>query len=399
MTTMYEQKILELSKKYYEKTVALRHQFHKFPEIGFEEVKTSQTVAEELEKLGITVTRNIAKTGVVGLIKGKYPGKTVLLRADMDALNIQEEADVPYRSQVPGKMHACGHDGHTAGLLGAAMVLNELKDELKGNVKLIFQPAEENHGGAEPMITEGVLENPKVDAAFGCHLWGGIPEGEIHVKHGAAMAAPDTFAFKVIGKGGHGAMPHLAIDPVILTVQAINNMQSIISRRINPLSPAVISYGSINGGENHNVIPNEVKVTGTIRTFDKKLRYWIPKAMEETLKGVTELQGAKYTFDFTEKFPILFNDDKMTNLVQKTVAKVVGEENVKEAPEANMGGEDFAYFAEKVPSSFFFVGISKDMEKPVLHHHPEFQWDDKNLLTVMQSMAQVAVDFLNNNEQ
>lgn len=391
---MYTEKIKDLSKKYYDRVVELRHQFHMYPETGFEEVKTSQTIADELERLGIKVTRNVAKTGVVGLIEGKYPGKTVLLRADIDALPVQEEADVPYSSKVPGKMHGCGHDGHTAGLLGAAMILNELKDELKGNIKLVFQPAEECEGGAEPMIAEGVLENPKVDAAFGCHLWGNISEGQIQVKHGPAMAAPDTFMFKVIGKGGHGAMPHLAVDPVILTVQAINNMQSIVSRRINPLSPAVVSYCSLHGGGSHNVIPNEVEVVGTIRTFDSQLRSWIPKAMEDVLKGVTEYQGAKYEFKCIEGYPRLINDDKMTDLFKNSVGKIVGEVNVNEAPEPNMGGEDFAYFAQKVPSSFFFIGISKDMNNPVCHHHPEFQWDDKNLLIVSQAMAQVAVDFL-----
>ncbi|SNS61821.1 amidohydrolase [Anaerovirgula multivorans] len=394
---MHTEKIIALSKKYYGDMVELRHQFHMYPEIGFQEKRTSQTIVKVLEKLGIEFTANVAKTGVVGLIKGKHPGKTVLLRADMDALTLQEEANVSYKSQVPGRMHACGHDGHTAGLLGAAMILNELKDELRGTIKLVFQPAEEDDGGAKPMIEEGVLENPKVDAAFGCHLWGGALEGHIHVKHGAAMAAPDKFVFKVIGKGGHGAMPHLAVDSISIAVQAINNMQTIISRRINPLTPAVISFCSIHGGESHNILPNEVEVVGTIRVFNQDLRHWIPKTMEEILDGVTKPQGASYTFEYIERFPPLINDYEMTDLVGKAVEKIVGVEKVSEAPEPNMGGEDFAYFCQKVPASFFFVGISKDPKNPVCHHHPEFQWDDKNLLTVAQSMAQVAIDFLCNN--
>ncbi|AOT71488.1 M20 metallopeptidase family protein [Geosporobacter ferrireducens] len=396
---MHTERIIELSKKYYDEMVELRHQFHMYPEIGFEEKRTSETIVKVLKKLGIEFTANVAKTGVVGIIKGKCPGKTVLLRADMDALVLQEEANVPYKSRIPGRMHACGHDGHTAGLLGAAMILNELKDELKGNIKLVFQPAEENDGGAKPMIEEGILENPTVDAAFGCHLWGGTQEGHIHVKHGAVMAAPDKFTFRIIGKGGHGAMPHLAVDSISIAVQAINNMQTIVSRRINPLTPVVISFCSIHGGESHNILPNEVEVVGTVRIFDEDLRQWIPKAMEEILEGVTKSQGANYTFEYIERFPPLINDYQMTDLVSKAVGKIVGDERVSEAPEPNMGGEDFAYFCQKVPASFFFVGISKDLKNPVCHHHPEFQWDDKNLLTVAQSMAQVAVDFLCEDKQ
>ncbi len=391
---MYTERIKQLGEKYYEEMVALRHEFHMHPETGFQEVKTSKTIAKVLKELGMKVKTNVAKTGVVGLIEGKYPGKTVLLRADMDALIIQEEANVPYKSKIPNRMHACGHDGHSAGLLGAAMILNELKDELHGNIKFVFQPAEEEQGGAKPMIEEGVLEDPKVDAAFGCHLWGSIPEGDVHIKHGAMMAAPDIFRFKVIGKGGHAAIPHLSIDPVIIAVQAINNMQSIISRRINPLEPAVISYCSIHGGDNHNVIPNEVEVVGTIRTFDGDLRKWIPNAMESILKGVTESQGASYVYKYEEKFPALINDHEMTNLVSSSLSKILGEDHVFELPEPTMGGEDFAFFTQKVPSSFFFIGIAKDEEHLVSHHHPKFQWEDKNLLIIARGLSQIALDYL-----
>ena len=392
---MLESEIKELTDRYYKQVVDLRHQFHKFPETGFEEYNTSKTIAEELKKLGIEVQTNIANTGVIGLIRGKNPGKTVLLRADMDALNINEETDLPYKSQIPGKMHACGHDGHTAGLIGCAMVLNELKDYIKGNIKLMFQPAEETVGGANPMILEGILENPKVDAAFGCHLWGGVAEGKIDLRHGPTMASPDTFIFKIIGKGGHGALPHLSVDPIVIASQVINNMQTIISRRVDPLKAAVISFCSIHGGENHNVIPNEVIVSGTIRTFDKDLRAWIPKTMEKMIKGIVESNDGDYTFEYIERFPILINDKDMTDLALKSISKVIGSENVRETPDPIMGGEDFSYIAEKVPSSFYFVGISKDIDKQVIHHHPKFQWDDKNLITIMNTMSQIAVDFLN----
>lgn len=395
---MYKEKVVEFSQKNYDRIVELRHKFHMYPETAFEEFETAKTVVEELKRLNIEVSSNIAKTGVVGLIKGGYPGKTVLLRADMDALAIQEEANVPYKSRIPGKMHACGHDGHTAGLLGAAMILNEIKDELHGNVKLIFQPAEEDDGGAKPMIQEGVLENPHVDAAFGCHVWGSLKEGDIQVKHGPLMASPDKFIFKVKGRGGHAAMPHKLIDPISIVAQVISTMQTIVSRRVDPLESAVISFGSIHGGENHNVIPNEVVVTGTIRTFDQDIRKWIPKTMENILKGVTQACDASYEYQFIEHFPPLINDKNMTDLVKQSVAKIVGEDHVFEADQPSMGGEDFAFFAEAVPASFFLVGIAPDEDKPVVHHHPQFAWDDKNLLIVAQTMATVAIDFLEQNK-
>ncbi|WP_053955514.1 M20 metallopeptidase family protein [Inediibacterium massiliense] len=392
---MLTDEIKALSQKYFEKMKELRHEFHMHPELAFEEYETSRIVAEELRKLGIEVKTNIAKTGVVGLIEGKYPGKTVLLRADMDALPIDEEAEVSYKSRVKGKMHACGHDGHTAGLLGAAMILNELKDQIHGNVKLVFQPAEEDDGGAKPMIEEGVLENPKVDAAFACHLMGFVPKNHIMVKYGPMMAAPDKFVFKVIGKGGHAASPHTCVDPVMTSVQAINNMQSIISRRLNPVKPAVISFCTIHGGEGHNVIPNEVEVSGTIRTFDEEIREWIPKTMEEILKGICLGCGASYTFKLTKHFPPLINHDNMTDLVKASAQKIIGEENILIGKEPSMGGEDFAYFAQEVPSAFFFVGIAQDEQNPIQMHHPKFSWKDENLLISSQILSQISIDFLN----
>lgn len=338
---------------------------------------------------------NVAKTGVVGLIKGNYPGKTVLLRADMDALPINEEAEVEYKSRVENCMHACGHDGHMAGLLGAAMILNDMKDRIHGNVKLIFQPAEEEQGGAKPMIDEGVMDNPKVDAAFGCHLWGEMLEGEVHVKRGPIMAAPDMFKFTIKGKGGHGAVPHLSVDPIVIAGQVINNIQSIISRRVSPLESAVISFGSIHGGSSHNVIPNDVEVVGTVRTFSEELRQFIPKCMENILKGVTEYQGASYEFEYEEKYPPLINDEKMTEVARNSFKKIVGEDKVFDMEEPTMGGEDFAYFGQLVPSSFIFVGISKDKDNLVVHHHPKFKWDDKNILTIAKGLSQIAIDYLN----
>lgn len=386
--------VKRLGEKYLQHMINLRETIHMYPEDGFSEFTTSKIIIEELEKLGIKVQKNVAKTGVVGLIEGKYPGKTVLLRADMDALKIQEQADVEYKSKIDGMMHACGHDGHVAGLLGAAMILNELKDNLHGNVKLVFQPAEERDGGALPMIEEGVLENPKVDAAFAAHLWGYLNEGEVHLKEGPMMASPDIFNIKVIGKGGHGAVPQESIDPIVITCQIVNSLQTIVSRKINPLDPVVITCGRIQGGDCHNVIPNEVELEGTIRTFNEETRNWVPKVMEDLIRGITTPQGAAYEFKYEPKYPALINDKDMTSFAKESLKKVVGEENVFDLKEPNMGGEDFAYFAQKVPSAFIFVGIANNKSEPVIHHNPYFKWDSKNVGILAQSLSQIAIDYL-----
>lgn len=386
--------VKRLGEKYLQHMINLRETIHMYPEDGFSEFTTSKIIIEELEKLGIKVQKNVAKTGVVGLIEGKYPGKTVLLRADMDALKIQEQADVEYKSKIDGMMHACGHDGHVAGLLGAAMILNELKDNLHGNVKLVFQPAEERDGGALPMIEEGVLENPKVDAAFAAHLWGYLNEGEVHLKEGPMMASPDIFNIKVIGKGGHGAVPQESIDPIVITCQIVNSLQTIVSRKINPLDPVVITCGRIQGGDCHNVIPNEVELEGTIRTFNEETRNWVPKVMEDLIRGITTSQGAAYEFKYEPKYPALINYKYMTSFAKESLKKVVGEENVFDLKEPNMGGEDFAYFAQKVQSAFIFVGIANNKSEPVIHHNPYFKWDSKNVGILAQSLSQIAIDYL-----
>lgn len=386
--------IKQLSEKHYEKIRDIRHEVHMYPEEGFKEYKTSNLIIHELEKLNIEVKANVAKTGVVGLIKGKYPGKTILLRADMDALRVEERAEVEYKSKIPGVMHACGHDGHVAGLLGAAMILNELKEELHGNVKLVFQPSEERDGGARIMLEEGILDNPKVDMAFAAHLWGPLKEGTVAVKSGPFMASPDIFNFTVIGRGGHGAMPQFTIDPIPILCQIINNIQTIVSRKSSPFNPIVVSCCKIQGGESHNVIPNEVLVEGTIRTLDEETRAWVPKIIEEIIKGITESNGASYEFKYEPTYPVLINDVNATKIAEKAIAKVVGNNNVIEAKEPSMGGEDFAYIAKEVPASFFFIGIAKEGEEPVIHHNPYFKWDDKNIKIVAETLSQIALDYL-----
>ena len=385
--------VKDLCEKYLEQMINLRETIHMYPEDGFKEFKTSQIIINELEKLGIKA-KKVAKTGVVGLIEGKYPGKTVLLRADMDALKIQEMADVKYKSKIDGMMHACGHDGHVAGLLGAAMILNELKDKLHGNVKLVFQPAEEREGGALPMIKEGVLENPKVDAAFSAHLWGYLKEGQVHLKEGPMMAAPDIFNIKVIGKGGHGALPQESVDPIVIECQIVNALQTIVSRRTNPLDPVVVTCGKIQGGDSFNVIPNEVELEGTIRTFKEETRQLVPSIMKDLVKGITTSQGAKYEFKYKANYPALINDTNMTNFAKESLKKVVGKDNVFDLKEPNMGGEDFAYFAQKVPSAFMFIGIANNESEPVIHHNPYFKWDSKNVGVLAKSLSQIAIDYL-----
>ncbi len=390
------QKLNDLWEKYYKKVYDIRHQIHMNPELGFEEYETSKLVASELEKLGIEVTKNVAKTGVVGLIKGGYPGKTVALRADMDALRINEEGDYEFKSKNPGVMHACGHDGHTASLLGVAMMLNEIKDELHGNVKLIFQPAEEVEGGALPMIKEGVLENPKVDAVFGGHLWGSIEEGKVAVKHGAMMASPDIFTIKINGKGGHAGVPHASVDPVPIMAQVITALQTIVSRKNDPTNPLVISCCNVHSGECHNAIPTEALIQGTVRTLNNETRDFAEETIEKFVKGIVESQGASYEFEFIRQFPPLVNDKNMADVLEKAAKKIVGDENVFELATPSMGGEDFAFYTEKVPSSFVFVGMAKDVENPILHHNAKFAWEDNNMKNLAQTLAQVAIDFLNN---
>ena len=390
------QKLNDLWEKYYKKVYDIRHQIHMNPELGFEEYETSKLVASELEKLGIEVTKNVAKTGVVGLIKGGYPGKTVALRADMDALRINEEGDYEFKSKNPGVMHACGHDGHTASLLGVAMMLNEIKDELHGNVKLIFQPAEEVEGGALPMIKEGVLENPKVDAVFGGHLWGSIEEGKVAVKHGAMMASPDIFTIKIHGKGGHAGVPHASVDPVPIMAQVITALQTIVSRKNDPTNPLVISCCNVHSGECHNAIPTEALIQGTVRTLNNDTRDFAEETIEKFVKGIVESQGASYEFEFIRQFPPLVNDKNMADVLEKAAKKIVGDENVFELATPSMGGEDFAFYTEEVPSSFVFVGMAKDVENPILHHNAKFAWEDNNMKNLAQTLAQVAIDFLNN---
>lgn len=385
-------KISELAKKHLERMIIAREYLHENPELGHEEYLTQAYVESILNELGIENYR-LAGTGVVGLIHGNKPGKTVLLRADMDALPIQEIADVPYKSKNEGKMHACGHDGHTAGLLGAAMILNELKDELNGTVKLMFQPAEETDGGALPMIEEGILENPKVDAAFGLHLAGHLPAGTLQVKYGAMYGAPDEFEITIHGRGGHAANPEQTIDPISIAMQFMSNAQNILTRRIDPMKPAVISFTKIHAGEGLNVIPETLNLGGTIRTLYPETRELVSQYVQETLKSICDLNGATYDFTFMPSYPPLINNDEMVAFAEKSLTKQF-KDKVSQMEFATLGAEDFAYLAKYVPSSYHVVGIHTEGEPEPVHHHPAFAWDSSLLETTSASLAVIAYDFL-----
>lgn len=382
--------LITQAQKYYSTIKALRHAIHEEPELGFEEFKTAEKVKTFLDSIGVDYVDGVAKTGIVATIKGKFPGKTILLRADMDALAMDEDPHHVLKSKVKGKMHACGHDGHTAGLCLAAALLHENKALLHGEVRLMFQPAEETLGGAQPMIEAGVTQG--VDMAFGAHLWGSLEENHVQVKVGAMMAAPDAFKLVVKGKGGHGAMPHMCIDPIVIASSIVVNAQSIVSRSVNPLDQAVLTFGQINGGSAFNVIPNEVTLIGTIRTFSQAVRDLIPTKLEALAKGIAHAHGGDVEFTYEPKYPVLINDEEAVHHSALSFKKIVGESNVHYLEEPNMGGEDFAYISQVVPSSFIYVGIKKDQD--IIHHHPSFEWDDHNLIPLGCGLAQCALDAL-----
>jgi amidohydrolase len=378
-----------------EDAVALRRELHQHPELGFHEFNTSRIVAERLRTLGLEVQTGIAGTGVIGLLRGARPGRCVLLRADMDALPIEEENDVPYRSRVAGVMHACGHDGHTAGLLSVAKLLSERRDELAGVVKFCFQPCEESPpGGAKPMIEAGVLEEPHVDACFGLHIWQSLPVGTIGIVPGPAMANSDRFVIKVQGRGGHAAQPHLTVDSVVVASQIVAALQTVVARNASPLKPAVVTVGSLHAGSTFNVIADTAELRGTIRSFDAETRALLPARVEAVARGVAEALGATIEWDFLEGYPACVNDPAMADLVREVAAGLLGSERVVQ-PEPTMGGEDFAYFLQARPGCFWFVG-SRNEERGLTfgHHHPRFDIDEAALPVAIESLAAVALRYL-----
>ncbi|HHW99510.1 MAG TPA: amidohydrolase [Firmicutes bacterium] len=386
--------LLERAQQLKDEFIAYRRDFHQHPELGFEEERTSGIVAEYLESLGIEVTR-VAKTGVVGLLRGGKPGRTMALRADMDALSIPQQNDVPYKSIHPGKMHACGHDGHTAILMGVAKLLSEVKDEIAGNVKFFFQPAEEGPGGALPMVEAGVMENPHVDAVMGLHLGTNLPTGKVGLKAGPSSAGTDSIKITLEGKGGHGAHPHTSIDTIVAAGHLIVAMQTIVSREIDPLGSAVVTLGTINGGYRNNVIAHQVELTGTVRTLDPEVRAAMPERIERIIKGVCETFRCKYEFVYDKGYPSVINDPAMADLAEAAAQRLLGAENVVRTANPSMGGEDFAYFAEKAPGIFLRLGAANP-EKDCIYpgHHPYYNFDEDAIPIGMAVLAEATLDFL-----
>jgi carboxypeptidase Ss1 len=375
--------------------VETRRELHRHPELSYKEDGTSQFVAQRLRKLGIEVKKEVGGTGVLGVLRGGKKGLVVALRADMDALPVQETADVPFRSEVEGVMHACGHDTHMAMLLGAAKLLSDHRADLCGTVKFLFQPAEEHggRGGALPMIEAGVMKDPKVDYVFGLHIDGARRSGEFGVKGGAIMAAPDTFKVKIIGKGGHGSAPHETVDPVYLAAHVILALQGVSSRMINPVRPFVITVGAVHAGTKENIIPDFALLQGTIRTLDEATRKLAKRKVDEVAKGVCRAFGGSAEVEFEEDaYPVTVNDPQATEGAIKVLKRIPGAK-VKRA-EAIMGGEDFSRFLQEAPGTFYFLGTKNPAKGCVYpNHSAKFKVDEEVLKLGTASLAMLAFEF------
>ena len=362
--------------------VEWRRQIHQKPELGFQEKITAEFISQKLQNWGIEHQVGIAQTGIVAIIKGEKsaPGKVLAIRADMDALPIQELNEVPYCSQRDGIMHACGHDGHTAIALGTAYYLHQHRQELNGTVKIIFQPAEEGPGGAKPMIAAGVLNNPDVDAIIGLHLWNNLPLGTVGVRPGALMAAVELFRCNIFGKGGHGAIPHQTVDSLVVAAQIVSALQTIVSRNINPLDSAVVTVGELHAGTAVNVIADTAKMGGTVRYFNPDLAGFFKERIEKIIAGICQSHGANYDLDYIHLYPPVINDAEIAALV-RSVAQEVIEIPIGVFSECQtMGGEDMSFFLQEVPGCYFFLGSAnaeKKLDYP--HHHPRFDFDETAL--------------------
>ena len=386
--------------------IDLRHQIHQYPELGNREFKTAKLVAEHLRSLGIEVETDIAYTGVVGVLKGNKPGPVVAVRADMDALPVTEETDLPFKSTVKttyldkevGVMHACGHDIHTSVQLGVASVLASMKRSLPGTVKFIFQPAEEGpppgeEGGAELMLKEGVFDNPKPSAVFGLHTHAALAVGELGLTIGPAMAAVDQFIITIKGKQSHGAYPHKSVDPIIMATEVVTAFQTIRSRSLSPLEPSVVTVGIIRGGERFNIIPEEVHLEGTVRTYNPEVQDMVEKRMNEILKGITLAYGGSFELNYDRGTPATINDPELCKQMIPTLERVVGKDNLK-MMDPVMGGEDFAIFANEVPGIYYRLGVVKPGTTSGWIHTPTFRADDSCLEVGIRAMSNLVVDYL-----
>jgi len=371
--------------------INLRRDLHRIPETAYTERKTSAYVADYLNKLALEVQTGIAQHGVVGLMKTDRPGPTLMIRADMDALPLKENTGLSFASEHEGAMHACGHDAHMAMVLGAATVLDKIKNELTGNIKFVFQPAEEGPGGAKSMIEAGVMENPKVDYSIGCHVWTEISEGTIGVRPGPFMAAMDRFDIKIKGRGGHGAMPHLCVDALEVGTQVVNALQRIVSRHMDPLEPSVVTVGTFHAGTAFNIIPGEAELSGTTRTFNPDTWNTWEARIEKVVRGVCESMGTEFELKYSQGYPATINDDAMAGVVRRCAEKVVGTDRVV-IPERTMGGEDFAFYLQRSKGCFFALGVGREDAAPV--HNPKFDFNEDMLPVGVETHCQVGLELL-----
>ena len=410
MSAKLQAKINQQAEAIEQRVIEWRRHFHQYPELSNREVKTAALVAEHLQKLGLEVQTGVAKTGVIGLLKTGKPGPVIALRADMDALPVTERNSLPFASkekavfndQETGVMHACGHDTHVAILMAVAEILSKNKADLRGTIKFIFQPAEEGpppgeEGGAGLMVKEGALENPKVDVIFGMHIQSISPLGKISFKPAGMMAASDWFTIKVKGRQSHGAAPWMGVDPIVVSAQIINGLQTIVSRQTElTKEAAVISVGRINAGIRENIIPEEAVMAGTIRTLDNNMRDQIHAKIKLTATRIAEASGATAEVIIENKTPVTFNDPELTAKVAASLEKAAGKENVV-VIDAVTGAEDFAFFQEKVPGFFFFVGAMMPDQDPntvPAHHTPDFMIDERGMLTGLKAMLNVTLDYM-----
>jgi amidohydrolase len=377
--------------------VAMRRDLHEHPELAFEEVRTSGIVAQRLQTLGLEVQAGVAKTGVVGMLRGgaSKPGaKTIAIRADMDALPIYELNEIEYRSTIDGKMHACGHDGHTSILLAVADILTKRRQELPGNVKFVFQPAEEVIGGAEPMVKEGAMEG--VDGVIGLHLISDYPQGRVGVRAGTVFASADKVVLRVQGKGGHAAMPETAVDPIVISAHIITALQTLISRETSPFSPAVITIGKISAGTAFNIIPETVEMQGTMRAFTHVHREKLVRRIGEVASGIALAMGGTCAVEIFDGCPPCINDPAMTEVVRKAAIEAVGEKDVDESEEVmTTGSDDMAYFLNAVPGCYFIVGAhNEEKGAKYPHHHPRFNIDEDALAVGVEVLTRAAMEYL-----
>lgn len=376
----------------YDQIVAWRRQMHQHPELSFQEQNTAVYIAEQLESFGLEVKRGVGGGGILAYLRGEQPGPTIAFRADFDALPIQEANDVPYKSKVDGVMHACGHDGHTATLLGVAKVLIQNRKHIKGTLVFIFQHAEEKPpGGAKFMIEDGALDG--VEYVFGAHLASELPLGKVGVRDGAIMAAVDAFTIQIQGKGGHGAKPHHTVDALVIGTQVVNALQQIVSRRVNPLQSAVVTIGVFQSGQAFNVIADSARIEGTVRTFDPELRKQIEADIRGIVKGICEAGHAGYEIDYLNGYPALVNPKPETELVHELIADSLGSDVFAEL-EVSMGAEDFAYYLQHRPGVFFKIGSQSSEDTAYAHHHPRFDIDERSLLVSGNVFLSIAAHYL-----